>query len=155
MRRGTFAFVLVAILAVAGCKSVKTEYSAELHEDATIVNTAFTPSRHDVGIGIKAYDVGGISYDYSGNPGIGLGKSGMQISSSTVPEKYAVLFQCQHGRFIIERKEIYDRFNGLEGRSVDVAYREVYQVTHEKQDGVDKVIDRVLTDFDFLNATLK
>lgn len=156
MRTPHLAVVLaLAALGELGCQTTRTEFSDTLHEDATIVETVFTPAKHDIGLGMKAFEgPWGESRDLSGNPGVDIG-SGLMISSSTVPEEYAVVFRCRHGKFIIRRKEIYERFHGLDGQTVDVTFREVYRTTYDDQDGQKKVVSRVLTKYDFLNAVLR
>ncbi|MBI3956597.1 MAG: hypothetical protein HY340_01270 [Candidatus Kerfeldbacteria bacterium] len=147
---------LLAAMALSGCgKQIVQETSAELHEDAIIANAVHTPSDHRVGLGMTAFDLDdNIGFDMSGNMGLKLG-GGLQVSSSTVPEKFAVVFRCPHGEFIIERREIYERLHNCTGHTADISYREVYRTTKERRDGEWTVSDRVLVDFDFLNAVLK
>ncbi len=152
MRR--LAAILLGVLIVPFFTSWGAAARA-MDEQAVVAETVYTPSRHDTGIGLKAFDLAGpISMDYGGDIGLNLG-NGLQISSVTVPEKFAVIFTCQHGQFIIGRKGIYDKFTGHQGAKVDVTYREVYKTTYKKKDGKRQVVERVLTDYDFLDATLK
>lgn len=156
MRR--LAAILLGVLVIlffVGCSYTKQEFSSTLHEEAVVTETVYTPSRHNTEVGLKAFDLAGpISMDYGGNVGLNLG-NGLQVSSVTVPEKFAVVFTCQHGQFIISRKSIHDRLTGHQGAKVDIAYREVYKTTYKKKDGKRQVVERVLTDYDFLDATLK
>lgn len=156
MRSRLFALALFCMCMLVGCKEVRNEASPVLHENAVVLQTVFTPSEHHVGLGFRAFDdpLGMGSYDWGGNHGIPI-TDDLQVSHSSVPEKYAVVFQCQHGQFIIERKEIYQRFQNLTGSTADVTYREIYRATYEKENGEKHLVDRVLVDFDFLNAVLK
>lgn len=156
-------FLLLLVILFFSCKEIKQEVSEVLHEDATIVNTVFTPSTHRAEVGMAAIGgkTGSIGIDFSGNVGIGLG-NGLQISSVTVPEKFAVVFECKHGGFIsqgtdIRHKDLYERFKERKGSEVDVTYKEIYRVTYDDvdKDGKKEVIERVLVDYDFLNALPK
>ena len=102
---------------------------------------------------------GSISMDYNGDIGIGIG-SGLQISSNEVPEKYGVVFKCQHGTFTSQgsderHKELYNKLQNNQG--VDVTYKEIYRTTYDDIDGDGKndLVERVLTGFDFLDANPK
>jgi len=154
MRLAVSSLLVAIVFVTTGCTEVKTEFSPTIHEDAVIVSAVHTPARHDVGLGMTAMDTGVGHMDFNGNMGVPIG-GGMQISSVETPEKFAVVFRCQHGEFIIQRREIYDRFHNLIGSTADVTYREEYRVTYEKREGVKEVTDRVLVDYDFLNAVLK
>lgn len=154
MRNIATVLVCGVVLFSSGCQEIKQEYSETLHEDAVIVEAVYTPSRHDSQVGLTAIKTGPMGVDYGGNFGIRVG-GGLQISSVTVPEKFAVVFKCQHGQFIITRKEIYEKFKDYKGKMVDVAYREVYRTTYDTKDGKKQVVERALVDYDFLDATLK
>jgi hypothetical protein len=145
---------LVAALGV-GCGGPETvkEYSDELHEDATIVMTTFTPSSHDTKFEPSFGGSGSLGYGPSG-VGFRVGKH-WQITTVTVPEKFGTIFRCKHGEFTVGRKEIYDRFKNFAGKVADVSYREVYETVYETKDGERKMVSRSLVDYDFLNAVLK
>jgi hypothetical protein len=138
---------------IPGCKETKTEYSATLYENAFVSDAVYTPSKHETEIGVTAFDGGLMGVDYGGNAGIQIG-GGMQISSVTVPEKFAVVFKCAHGKFIVQKASVYDQLKSAIGKTVKVAYREVYRVTYDDVDGTTKVIARELADYDFLSATV-
>jgi hypothetical protein len=144
------------------------EKSGNLHEKAIIVNMIYTPSRHDIYLGktiMKDYNnpLGGI--DINGNKGIIIGED-MQISTSTIPEKYGVVFQCQHGTFTIQGdnkegeiskyKILYDKLWGHVGDTVNVIYQEIYHVYYKKnkETGKKEETKRVLVDLDFIDAQL-
>ncbi|HLD55008.1 MAG TPA: hypothetical protein VJB35_01985 [Candidatus Nanoarchaeia archaeon] len=154
------AIILVGAIGLTGCKEIKTEVSNVLHEDAIVITKIYTPSRHDTDIELKAMNLmeeeegfGSVSMDYDGDFGIGIG-NGLQISSSEVPEKYGVVFKCQHGTFTSQgsderHKELYRKLQDNQG--VDVTYKEIYRTTYDKND----LVERVLTGFDFLDANPK
>jgi len=146
-------FSAFAILA-AGCQEIETEFSEALYEDAVVVETVYTPSRHELQPGLTAFKVGPGGVDFGGNFGIRVGGR-LQVSNVTVPEKFAVVFRCPHGQFIIKRKAVYDQLKDQKGKAVVIAYREVYRTTYDTKNGVRQVVERELADYDFLGATLK
>ena len=120
------------------CKEVKTESSPELTERARVVDVIFQPSNHGSGVGP--------TFDLTGNGGLGIA-----ITSVDIPEKYAVVFECQHGKFIIQgdqqkAKELWQRLK--RDQQVTVRYKEVYETTYE--DG--RALERHLTKYDFVDA---
>ncbi len=129
------------LLALAGCKETKTESSDLLYEDAIVSDVVYSPSKHGSGVGP--------TIDLTGEGGMGIA-----FTSVSVPEKYAVVFKCQHGKFIVEGetpeyKELWNRFE--EGDSVNVSYKEIYKSVYEN----DRLIERTLTAYDFLDAQKK
>ena len=150
--KGSFAvsaiLAVLCVLILDGCEIVKTEHSDILQEEAVVVSTIHTPSKHNMAVGLSAVD-------FSGNPGISLG-NGLQVSQTTVPEKFAVLFRCPHGEFVIEKKPIYDRFQNQAGQKVYVWYREIYRTIYrEEEHGETVLVNRALTKYEFVDATLK
>ena len=102
MKRMLKTLGLIACLGLAGCQYQTEEYSPEMHEDAKVIAKIHNPSRHDSNLGLTAIKLGdSFGIDYGGDFGVSLG-SGLQISSSEIPEKYGVLFECKHGRFTVE-----------------------------------------------------
>lgn len=154
MRNIIVTLVCLVTLFLVGCQEVKQEFSGNLIEDAVIVEAVYTPSSHDRKLGLTAFKLGPLGVDFSGNSGLRIG-GGLQVSGVTVPEKFAVVFKCQHGKFIITQKEVYEKFKDHEGEKVEVLYREIYRTTYEKKDGKLEVISRVLEDYDFLSAEIK
>lgn len=150
------ASFVVAIVALSGCKDTRKEFSEPKHEDATIMNAVYTPSRHNTVIepSIMSSDGIGLGLGFSGNVGLHVGM-GVQITSVTVPEKFAMVFHCQHGQFIVSRREVYEKMKDWVGKKVDVEYKEVYLTTYEKKDGQTVPVSRELTDYKFIDATLK
>lgn len=160
-------FVLGLFLTSCG---PERERSGNLHEKAVIVSMIYSPSIHETKLTSTAMGVGGkyggMGVDYNGNEGMRVGKH-MQITSTTVPEQYGVVFQCQHGTFTIQgpgtindntiskHKILYDKLNGHIRDTVDVIYKEIYDVTYDKDKSGKKVeISRVLVDLDFIDAQL-
>lgn len=107
-----------------------------LKEPAVVENLIYSPSLH--------------SSDLA--PTLSMsGKVGLAITSVSVPEKYAVVFRCQHGKFIIEgvdenHKKLWQRLT--RDQKVIVSYKEVYYVTYKD----DVVVSRELADYDFIDA---
>lgn len=128
-----------------GCdpKEYRTETSALLHEDALVTKRVHTPAKHDVSIVP--------SIDFEGNVGI-------SIDVDDIPEKYAVIFKCPHGEFIIQGsgnryQSLYDRLN--ENDEVDVMYREVYKAVYDRSKAEKELIERRLVKYDFIDAEKK
>lgn len=141
MRNFAAAVVCNITILLVGCQEVKQEFSETLHEDAVIENVVYTPSKHESQIKLSA--------------GGGIMMGGIRIARVTVPEKFAVVFRCQHGQFIITRKEVYEKFKDHNGEMVDVAYRKVYMTTYDRKDGEKQIVANELVDYDFLDATFK
>ncbi len=138
---------LVAGLA-SGCKyhEEKRELSDILHEEARVVDVVYTPPRHGSGSGI------GPTIDFSGNIGISITDVDVEI-----PPAYAVVFECQHGKFISQgtdetHKKLWDKLK--EGQRVEVTYRELFDSVYEDPDKDDKpdLVKRTLVGYDFLDA---
>jgi len=109
------------------------EFSDTLTEQAVVADVVYTPSRHGSGSGTGFDTHGDLSF------------TDMKID---IPEKYAVVFKCQHGKFIVTGKELWDHL--AEGDSVRVFYREEYKMI--KRDGD---TERHLVGYDFLNVEKK
>ena len=134
-------------LGTIGCSSreEKTELSDVLHEDALVVETVYTHSRHDSGSSV------GMDLDLN---------ISFHTTSINIPEKYAVVFKCQHGKFIVEgtdaeHKRLWEKL--VEGQKVDVTYREIYKTIYNDKDGDGKkdLVERILVNYDFLGAEPK
>jgi len=121
------ALIGLSLLAawLGGC--AKTEYSAELTEPAEIMEVVYTPSQHGSGSGMGMTTNGTVV---------------MTVNNVNIPEVFAVVFKCEHGKFIIKRRDIWDK--AKIGMKVVVHYREVYRVT-------DKA--RTLVRYDFMDFT--
>lgn len=117
-------FTALLLIFIVGC--YKTEYSPVLTEPATVSDSVYTPAGHGTGIGN--------SFNSSGSVG-------MVVTSIDIPEVYAVVFKCQHGKFIVKRKDMWDKLQ--KGDKVIVQYREEYRVTDK---------ERILNKYDFIDA---
>ena len=159
--------LIVILLILTSCNGPKKEYSDVLKEQATIVNIIYTPSQHSTYLSETMIDdhtnlMKGV--DMNGNSGIKIG-NGIQVSESNIPEKYGVVFQCQHGTFTIQGnnkegenskyKILYDKLKNNIGDTVHVLYKEEYLVYYEKDKNRNKIISKkVLNDLDFIDAQL-
>ena len=137
----------IGISLFTACKEVKTEISDVLHEDGKVVDLVYSPSNHGTGIGPTV--------DLTGDGGMGIA-----VTSVDIPEKYAVVFRCQHGKFIIEGtdekyKNLWSRLE--ENQEVDITYRERYKITYDDidNDGKKEPIEKRLIKYDFLDAQPK
>lgn len=135
-----FATIVILLITFGGCKETKIQYSKVLTESAEVVDLVYTPSNHGGGAGPSFGMTSG------GDLAVGIATVSVDIS-----EKYAVVFQCQHGKFIIEsdQKKTKDLWNRLkEGQKVTVYYREVYKNIYEDS----KMIESHLVKYQFLDA---
>lgn len=132
------ALYFLPLLFLFGC--VKTEYSPTLTEPAKVVDLVYQPSNHGSGLGI----------------GFGSSPQGGMVTTITpisvdVPEAYAVVFQCQHGKFVIQgeeskAKEMWNRLK--ENQDVTVEYREVYESCYKRH----LLVSKKLVKYEFLDA---
>jgi hypothetical protein len=149
-----------AILFLVGCSNTKTEYSEVLHEKAVIVTLIYSPSEHRTELTNTAFNTNDddiIGTDWNGDLGIKVSKN-YQLTSTTIPEKYGVVFQCQHGTFTVEGSEqkhkiLYNKLKKNVGDTTNVIYKEEYLVTYDDKDEK-KVVSRQLTGMDFVDAQL-
>ena len=171
MKKVLVVLSIIALGFLASSCGTQREKSGNLHEKAIIVSMIYSPSIHETHLASTAMKVGGkhggLGVDYNGNEGMRIGKH-MQITSTTVPEQFGVVFQCQHGTFTIQgpgivndntiskHKILYDKLNGHIRDTVDVIYQEIYDVTYDKDKTTGKQVEtsRVLVDMDFIDAQL-
>jgi len=135
--------LVVLFLAFSACgpwEDTVKENSEILEEDAVVVDLVYTPSRHGDGSGVGLTTGGDLAF----------------VSTSVdIPEKFAIVFKCQHGKFIIdcntpERKKLWIDLD--EGQKVKVKYREVWKVKYEIYKKQKKMLSRTLKDYWFLTA---
>lgn len=119
--------VMLLTLALTGC--AKTEYGEQLQEPAEVSDVVFTPSQHGSGTGL--------GFGANGNVSV-------VVTDVDMPPVYAVVFQCQHGKFIVKDKFQWEMRKP--GETVTVIYREVYKVKGSK---------RILHDYDFITAVAR
>jgi len=155
-------FILIFSLFLMSCVSYKKEFSELLYEKAIVYELIATPISHETGIDFKLVDLGGgfsigtngLNIDLGSGLtisdnglGVGIG-NGMQISDHKVPAKFSVIFKCQHGKFIVNGKEIYEKLKNCLNDTVTVEYKEKYKVKYNH----DVIAERTLIDYDFIDA---
>lgn len=141
MKRPLLAALSVTLVALAllgflsllsGCDFAVRQYSATMTEPATVADLAYVPAGHGSGVGISM-------------------KGDLSVSSVDIPERYAVVFHCNHGKFVVEGSQYKPLWLRLrEGQPVTVLYREVREC--RKVDGVVKPETCRTVDLDFLDA---
>jgi hypothetical protein len=129
-------FPVLFVLVVIGCETEKEELSNVMTESAIVADTIFMPSQHGSG--------SGTTYSMSS------GHIGISSVDVDIPEKYAIVFECEHGKFVIERmpdaREMWK--NLRKGQSVKVYYQEKFRRIYEK----DKQIKSSLIGYHFIRA---
>lgn len=128
----------VAATVLAGCKDTKTELSEILHDEATIESKQYVVHPDDDQF----------------NWGIVFGSPSAAVILSEY-KHYYIVFQSKKIRFNVYNKELFNRFNTND--IADVTYREVYRLTYDDIDGDGKtdLVNKVLTDYKFLDAQPK
>lgn len=110
------ATALFLTLLLCGCGETFTK---DATEPATVVDVVYTPSNHGSGLGLDM-----------------TGKGGISLVEVDVAEKYAVVFECQHGKFIVQGEKgsnAYKQWTKLKtGQNVIVSYQEKYEKDDEK-----------------------
>jgi hypothetical protein len=109
--------------------------SDTLHEPATVTETCYSPGFHHIDIDT--------SVDGDGNITI-------TPVSCSVPEQYAVVFRCQHGKFVIREKRIWEKC--ARDDEVDITYQELYNDTYDRQ--TKKMVKREVYDYHFIDANV-
>jgi hypothetical protein len=152
-----FSLIICGILVtLVGCgDDIRTENSEVMKETAIVLELICTPATRKEVIEPSFVGSGMIGFGPSG-VGLRVG-SGVQISSVGNPAEYAVVFRCQHGEFIVQRKDTYDKFKDCRGDTVEVSYQEVYRVTYGQKDHKSPpiAVERVLVKYHFIDAKLK
>lgn len=149
MKVKKFLFLLAVVgLLSAGCEYTKKEYSSLLTEEAEVVDLVFTPSRHGSGSGV------GPSINMEGHLGISFVSVRVDV-----PEAFAIVFRCEHGKFIVQSnkhwepqkvKQLWEELK--DGQKVVVTYREIYENTY---DANNKLLESHLIKYDFIDAEPK
>lgn len=118
--------IVVAIVAAAsGCPRIVN--GPELTEPGQVYDTCFVPAGHGQGMGL------GINSDSDGDLVITPHSISMDI-----PARYAVVFKCQHGKFVIDGRngeQLFKRLN--KGDDVLIRYCEVLEVRDHSTNAVD------------------
>jgi len=163
-------FNLIALFLLTSCVDQEVETSGTLTEKAMVVTLIHSPSEHKTEITRTMHthsslldeednDLLGIAstgVDYEGNSGIKISKN-HQLTTTTIPEKFGVAFQCSHGTFTIEGSEtkhkvLYDKLYRNVGDTVTILYKEEYLLTYETENKVRKLVKRELRRLDFIDA---
>lgn len=79
--------IILVLLLLCGCAERRN--GPELREEGLVQETCYVPAGHGRGTGL--------GYNF-------VGKGGMTMVSTriNIPERYAVVFKCQHGAFAID-----------------------------------------------------
>lgn len=110
----------LGILLCAGCS--KIVYSEPLSEPAEVYDVAYVPSGHgsDLAVGVSSS-----------------GKMTVTPISVDIPERYAVVFKCQHGKFVIDGERGKACYEALQrGDKVVVRYSIKYEVTSNSTNAI-------------------
>lgn len=124
--------IVVAALLLTAC-GWKTEKSEILSEPAVVRDVIYAPSQHGSGTGVGMTMKGSLV---------------VTSESISIPAKYAIVFECKHGKFIVEgskekHKALWKRLKV--GQEVTVTYHEVWRIYED--DG-----RRELVKMDFVDA---
>lgn len=130
------SILFLLMIFIVGCIKIKRESSGILYEQAMVVDLVYTPATHG----------SGISPTIDTNLDLGI-----SFTSVDVEERYAVVFECKHGKFIVQNnqtqaKKLWNRLK--EGQIVTVSYKEEFETTYDDE----KPIERRLIKYDFLDA---
>ena len=99
--------LIASVLAVALTACENYTYGPELSEPGTVSEVCYVPAGHGSGVTIPISSGGGVG-----------------VTSVNIPARYATVFACQHGKFVIEGLETW---RGLvAGQRVKIIYREVF-----------------------------
>lgn len=135
--------VIIALL-ISSCSFEKTEYSQLMTEPALVVDSIYSPSTHESSVKTNLeYRFDWWDGDYRLMPVT-------RPTIVTVPPKYAIIFQCPHGKFVIDSQENGERLwrKLTPGQRVVIHYREIFKVKYD--DG--KCLYRNLCGYDFIDA---
>lgn len=121
---------LFAIVFICGC-GTPDEFSETMTEAGEVYDTAFVPAGHgnDTAVGFNTGKGGGVT---------------ITPIDVNIPERYAVVFKCLHGKFVVDGDKAKGLYQKLDrGDKVTISYREVIRVVDGK---------RSIVDLDFLDA---
>ena len=115
--------VIVGILATAASPDYVS--GPVLTEAGTVYDTCYIPKGHgsDVAVGNTFAD----------------GKVGISVTpiDVTIPARHAVVFQCQHGKFVVDGQRGAELYSCLDrGDKVMITYCEVFEVAKGKTNAV-------------------
>lgn len=138
--KNTMGLLVLGVLLAVGCDDVRQERSVEKTESANVVDLCYMPANHGEGLGV------GTGFTSNGEMAVSVTPVSVDI-----PAKYAVVFECQHGKFVIENdqakaREMWGRLK--RDQKVTVRYKEVWDVKYEEN----KEVSRAFKKFDFIDA---
>jgi hypothetical protein len=152
--------LLLAIASIAlltSCDDTEIQETPVLKEKAVVVTLIHSPSEHKTELTQTAYDHSGMmGTDYDGNTGFKVSKN-LQVTTTTIPEKFGVAFQCEHGTFTVEGSEtkhkvLYDKLYREVGDTVTILYKEQYLLTYETKNKERVLVKKELRKLDFVDA---
>lgn len=106
------SLILFSFLILTGCELPQNKYGEELTEKAIVFDLCFVPKGHgsDTALGFNMGKGGGLT---------------ITPVDIHIPARYAVIFQCQHGKFVIDEKRGESLYKTLsKGESVTIRYCE-------------------------------
>lgn len=135
VKKKLLALGLVA-LSLTGCNCIRTEYSHTMYERGIVKEMCYVPAGHGSGSGTGISMNGDLSITYT---------------TVYIPARYAVVFGCEHGSFVVTNNDAIRLYQTLsEGDSVDIAYRILYNNTYNKHK---ELISSQQVDLDFIDAS--
>lgn len=109
--------ISATVISCGGCRQI--EFGPELTEPATVVDTCYVPAGHGSGMGI-------------GNSSNG--DAVATVTSVDIPARYAIVFRCQHGKFVIEDERAEALYRLIDrGDEVVVRYVEKFEVVGKER----------------------
>ena len=125
---------IILLCTFTACKKYATESSEVLTEQGVVLALSYMPKNHGSGLG-PAFSLSD-------------GSMSLAVTSVSMPEKYAVVFRCSHGSFVVESgaKELFS--NLQTGQEVTIEYRERYRIVTENG----QILSKNITGYDFITA---
>ncbi len=134
------ALAISGSLIFSGCKEqTKYENSEILYEKGKVITTLYSKKHSDSNVGVGMTTGGNLA---------------VTSTSITIPERWRVVFRCEHkNKFPImgedeKYKRLWEKLD--EGDSVDIAYKEIYKIKYDRK--TKQVINKELIDYDFIDA---
>lgn len=129
-------FSLLALVCCFGCDpGYRYENSDILNESGEVADTAYVPAGHGTSTGWN------------------FGKhGGLVISDVDISARYAIVFKCQHGKFVIEGNHAQQLYSKLcKGDKVNISYQTIFKIYYDKDQ---KEAGREAIKLDFLDANV-
>jgi len=119
------AAALAVACSVLLCGCVERQNGPELTESGEVYDTCFVPKGHgsDTAIGYNMGEGGGMT---------------ITPIDVNIPARYAIVFKCQHGKFVIDGERGESLYKQLsKGDKVNIRYCEVLEVKDGHTNAVD------------------